>query len=66
MHAQPVSDRAHHARDQVDVDLREVDSAGPFVSAINFRRQVRAAVGSENLVVEVFDTETEPRNSDLF
>src|SRR5262245_53340281 len=27
----------HHARDEIDIDLREVDFAGPLVSAIDLR-----------------------------
>ena len=57
---------AHHAGDQIDVDLREIDFARPLVSAIDLRREMRAAIRRQDLVVEMFDTEAQPRDADLF
>ena len=56
---------AHHAGDQIDVDLREIDFARPVVGAIDFRRKMRAAIRRENLVVEMFDAEAQSRDADL-
>ena len=55
---------AHHARDKVYVDLREIDFASPLVSAVDFGRQVRAAVGFQYAVIEMLYAEAEAGHAD--
>ena len=57
---------AHHPGDQVDVDLREIDFARPLICAVNLRRKMGAAVGRQNVVVEMLDAEAQSRDADLF
>src|SRR5215475_866566 len=57
---------AHHPRDQVNVDLLEIDFARPFVSAVNLSRKMGASVGGQNVVVEMLDAEAQSRDADIF
>ncbi len=57
---------AHHPGDQVNVDLRKINFARPFVGAINLSRKMRATIGGQNVVVEMLDAEAQPRDADLF
>jgi hypothetical protein len=48
-----------HARDQIDVDLREAERTRKGVCPADFGRSVRASVQFEDAIVEVLDAKTE-------
>ena len=54
-----------HAGDEINVDLREANLAGKGVSAGDFLRAMRAAIDFEDVIVEVFDAEREPRDAEV-
>src|SRR5262249_12563455 len=55
---------ADHAGNQVNVDVREADFAGPVVRAIDLFGAVCAAVEFEDFGVEMLDAEAEARHAD--
>ncbi len=55
---------AQHPGDEVDVDLREVERPRELVGAVHLGRAMRASVGGEDLVVEVFDAKAEPGHAE--
>ena len=57
---------AHHARDQIDIDLREADRAGELIGPVDLFCAVGAAVGTEDIFVEIFDSEAEAGYSHPF
>ena len=54
---------AQHAGDQVDVDLRETDGTRVAVRPEDLCGAVRAPVQFQDVVVEMLDAETEPRDA---
>ncbi len=50
---------AHHARNQIDIDLRKADGAGELVGPVDLLCAVSATVRSEDIFVEVFDSQAE-------
>ena len=53
----------HHAGDQVDVDLGEVQRPRHVIGAENLRRTMRPPVHFQYPIVEVLDSETEARDA---
>ena len=56
---------AHHAGDQVDIDLRKSDGAREPVGRLDLLRRVGAPVGLEDLVVEVLDAQAEAGDAQI-
>ena len=54
---------AQHAGDQIDVDLREINRPREVVGPEDLGRAVCASVQLQDVVVEVLDAETEPRDA---
>ena len=55
----------HHAGDQVDVDLRELQLAGEMVGAADLARAVGPAVDLQDVIVEVLHAEAQARDANL-
>ena len=56
---------AHHAGDQVDVDLVEAGGADEGPGAVDLGRAVRAVVGLEDVGVEVLDPQAQARDAEV-
>ena len=56
---------ADHAGDEIDVDLREVEPPRLPVDPVDLRRAVGASIELENSIVEVLDSQAEPRHAEL-
>ena len=55
-----------HARNQIDIDLIEAFRLGPLVGPAHFFRAMRPTIDLENVVVKVFNTQTQARHPDIF
>ena len=55
----------HHPRNQIDVDLREIQLAREIIGTVNFTRPMRAAVNIQNVIAEVFHAEAEPGDTQI-
>src|ERR1041385_6291973 len=55
----------HHSGNQVDIDLRKADGTGGLESLADLPRAMRAAVGIENTVVEVLDSQAQAGDAHL-
>ena len=56
---------AHHARDQIDIDLRKSNRPRVIIRPRHFFRTMRAPVDFENMIVEIFDPQAQPRHAML-
>ena len=60
-----VSGLAHHAGDQVDIDLRKSDGTGKVVGAADFFRAVGASVALEDVIVKILDPQAEAGDAQI-